>query len=286
MEAIATPRRAIGFGTLGVFFAIAFGVGWGLIALLILFPDQIAAIFGPMGYTNPLFVLAVYAPGIAGIFLVWYHYGLAGLGSYLRRLTLWRMPAVWWAYLVLGIPVIFYLGAAIKGTLGEPFPFSPWYTLLPALLTGLLIGPVEELGWRGLALPLLQRRFAPLWASVILGVAWGLWHASAFLLSGSPQSAWSFGPYFIGVVAVAIIMTPMFNAARGSILIAALYHFQLNGPAWPDAQPWDTLVFAIAAVVVVVLNRRTMFTRDGAVTEVLMSADAHLPRVAPIAAAS
>lgn len=286
MEASATPRRAIGLGTLGVFFAIAFGVGWGLIALLILFPDQITATFGPMGYTNPLFIIAVYAPGIAGLFLVWRHYGLAGLGSYLRRLSLWRMPAVWWIYLVLGIPMIFYVGAAIKGTLGEPFPFSPWYTLLPALLTGLLIGPVEELGWRGFALPILQRRFAPLWASVILGVVWGLWHAPAFLLSGSPQSSWAFGPYFIGVVAVSIILTPMFNAARGSILIAALYHFQLNGPAWPDAQPWDMLAFAIAAVVVVVLNRHTMFTRAGAVTEVLMPSAAPLPSSAPIAAAS
>jgi uncharacterized protein len=62
----------------------------------------------------------------------------------------------------------------------------------------------------------------------------------------------------------------MFNAARGSLLIAALFHFQMNGPAWPDAQPWDTLVFGIVAVVIVLLNRRRMLTREGAVTEVLM----------------
>jgi hypothetical protein len=62
----------------------------------------------------------------------------------------------------------------------------------------------------------------------------------------------------------------MFNAARGSLLIAALFHFQINGPAWPDAQPWDTLVFGVIALLVVLLNRRTMLTRKGAVRDVIM----------------
>jgi membrane protease YdiL (CAAX protease family) len=263
-------RPGLAFGSLGLFLALVFGLTWGLAALFIPFGDQLTAIFGPMGYTNPLFILAVYSPGFAGVFMIWRHYGLKGLGSYFRRLTLWRLPLAWWAFLILGIPAIEYLGAAIKGTLTDPFPFSPWYNVLPALATTLFIGPIEEFGWRGVALPLLQRRFAPLWAGLILGVIWGIWHVPAFLLGGTPQSAWAFGPYLIGVVALAVILTPLFNAARGSLLIAVLFHFQMNGPAWPDAQPWDVLVFVIAAVVIVVLNRKTMLSHEGAVSEVLM----------------
>lgn len=73
-------------------------------------------------------------------------------------------------------------------------------------------------------------------------------------------------------MAISVILTPMFNAARGSLLVAALFHFQVNNPIWPDAQPWETLVFTIAAVIVVVRNRRTMLTREGAVTDVLAPA--------------
>jgi hypothetical protein len=102
----------------------------------------------------------------------------------------------------------------------------------------------------------------------------------AFLLSGTPQSAWSFGPYFIAVVAISVILTAMFNAARGSILTAALFHFQMNGPAWPDVQPWDTLLFGIAAAVVVLLNRRSMLRRDGVVTKVVMPRAAGSPGTA------
>ena len=101
----------------------------------------------------------------------------------------------------------------------------------------------------------------------------GLLASACFLLSGTEQSAWSFGPFVLGVLALSVLVTPMFNAARGSLLIAALFHFQMNGPAWPDAQPWENYVFAIAAVAVVLLNRKAMLTRDEAVTEVLFPGD-------------
>jgi membrane protease YdiL (CAAX protease family) len=273
--------------TLITFFALAFGLSWGSLALLILFQDQMEAIFGEVSATNPLFLLAVYTPGIAGVFLVWRHYGIKGLLSFFKRITLWRMPVAWWVFLVLGIPAIVYAGAALSGTVTDPFPFSPWYGVLSALIFALLLGPMgEEFGWRGVALPLLQRRLAPLWAGLILGVIWGLWHLPAFLLSGTPQSSMSLIPFFIGVVAVAVILTPMFNAARGSILIAMLYHLQVMNPAFPDAQPWDTLMWVIAAVVVVVVNRKAMLSREGAVTEVLMPGEEEgSPNDARIAAA-
>lgn len=259
--------------TLIPFLALSFGLTWGLAALLILFYDQVVAIFGVISLTNPLFILAVYSPGFAGVLLVWRHYGIRGLGGFFRRLTLWRAPVLWWLFLILGIPMLAYAGAAVKGSIRDPFPFSPWYQVFPAMAMALFIGPIEEFGWRGLALPLLQRRFAPFWAGLILGGIWGAWHIPAFLLSGTPQSAWSFGPYFIGVVAISVILTPMFNAARGSLLIAALYHFQMMNPAFPDAQPWDTLMFIIAAVIIVLLNRRKMFQRREGVTDVLMLED-------------
>lgn len=286
MGASKLTRRGMTFRTLGPFLALTFGLAWGIGALFIVFADQLQALFGELGYTNPLFILAVYAPGIAGVLLVWRHYGLKGLASYVRRLTLWRMPVAWWALLVIGIPAAKYLGAAITGTIADPFPFSPWYTVLPALAAGLLIGPMEEFGWRGVALPLLQRRFAPLWASLILAVVGGLWHVPAFFLGGTPQSAWALGPYLIGVVAITVLLTPMFNAARGSLIVAVLYHFQLNNPIWPEAQPWENYLFALAAAVIVLLNRRSLLTRDGAVTEVLMPAAGVSPAAARISASS
>jgi len=243
---------------------------WGIAAVLIFFTDQVVAIFGEISSSNPLYILAVYSPAFAGIFLVWRHYGLKGLGSFFRRLTLWHMPRSWSVFLLLGIPAIKYLGAALNGTISE-FPFSPWYLVLPALAHYFFLGPLEEFGWRGVALPLLQRKMAPIWAGLIVGIIVAIWHIPGFLLGGGVvYGSWDIVPFFAGVVAVYVILTPMFNSARGSLLIAYLYHFQMMNPIIPDGQPWENYIFAIAAVVIVILNRRTMFKKGTGVTEVLM----------------
>ena len=49
------------------FFALTFGLMWGLGACFALFPAQLTAVFGKISVANPLFILAVYAPGISAI---------------------------------------------------------------------------------------------------------------------------------------------------------------------------------------------------------------------------
>ena len=252
------------------YLAITFGLTWGIVGLLILFPDQTTALFGELSAKNPLFILAVYAPAIAAFTLVIRQGGLPGLRRYLSRLLLWRVHWGWYVFLLAGIPLLFYGGAALKGNLfSEPFPFSNWYEVIPALVFMLVLGPIEEFGWRGLALPLLQQRYAPMWAGLILGAIWGAWHLPAFFLSGVPQSTWSFFPFFIGSIAIGVIVTPLFNASGGSISLPLLVHWQLINPVFPDAAPHDTIMFVAAAIVVVIINRTTMFSREGAVTEVI-----------------
>jgi membrane protease YdiL (CAAX protease family) len=249
---------------------MTFGLAWAILALYVFLSDRMIRLFGELTGRHPLFYLAVYAPAIAAIVIVASKGGLAGLRRYLARFLLWRCSPAWYVFLIIGVPLFFYGGSLLKGNLfAEPFPFSSVRALAAALFFSAIKGPVEEFGWRGLALPLLQRKLAPIWAGLILGMIWGFWHLPAFLLSGTQQSAWSFTPFFIGSVAISVIMTPLFNASRGSILLPALLHFQLMNPIWPDAQPFDTYLLVPVAVLIVWINRKTMFSRKGASTEVI-----------------
>ena len=52
-------------------------------------------------------------------------------------------------------------------------------------------GHGEETGWRGYALPQLQRRYSPLASSLILAVLWFGWHLPQFFLIATYRD---FGP--------------------------------------------------------------------------------------------
>ncbi len=259
------------FRAIWAYLIMAFGLTWGLAALLLLFPEPMTRWFGELSIINPVFILAVYAPGLAALIVVAAYAGPHGIAGYLKRWTLWRCPPEWYVILFLGVPLAFAAGSAIKGNLfAGPLPFDSFGALLVGVMAMAVIGPIEEFGWRGVALPLLQRRLAPLWAGLVLGAIWGLWHLPAFYLNGAPQSGWHFLPFFLGAVAISVIVTPLFNQSKGSILLPAAFHWQLNNPLWPDAQPWDTPVFVLAALVVVWLWRNEMFGRGTAATDVVM----------------
>jgi hypothetical protein len=59
--------------------------------------------------------------------------------------------------------------------------------------------------------------------------------------------------------------------------IGDVFHDQMNGPAWPEAQPWENSIFALVAIIVVLLNRRTMMRRGHATTDVLMPGNGGKP---------
>ncbi|MDH5730222.1 MAG: CPBP family intramembrane metalloprotease [Gammaproteobacteria bacterium] len=251
------------------FLAIVFLLTWGIAGLYIFGSEMMVGLFGELTGSHPLFYLAVWAPAIAAISVVLLRHGFDGLRPFFSRLLMWRASLLWYALILLIMPLVFYVAAIFKGGEYELFPFESLAAYLAALFLMGIKGPLEELGWRGIALPLLQRRMAPIWASIVLGLIWALWHTPAFLLSGTVYSAWAFVPFVVGTVAISVVITPLFNRTGGSILLPALLHWQLINPLWPDVQPYDNWIMVGIAVIVVWFNRKTMFTREGAITEVL-----------------
>lgn len=267
---VNSTDQTISFSTIIPYLLVTFGVSWGIIALYIFLPDQTVSLFGQITGNHPLFFLATYSPAIAALGIIVMKVGWSGTKRFLGRMLLWRAPVPWYIFILMGVPAMFYMGAMYKGlSLSELFPVSSLGLYLVSLLLFAIKGPVEEIGWRGYALPMLQRKMSPFIAAILVGIVWGFWHLPAFFLSGVPQGAWSFMPFFVGTIALSIFATGLFNASRGSILLPALLHLQLINPLWPDAQPYDTVFVVIAASIILWLNRKTMFRKGEGVTTII-----------------
>ena len=59
------------------------------------------------------------------------------------------------------------------------------------------------------------------------------------------------------------------NAARGSLLLEALFHFQMINPVWPDARPWDSALLVVIALAVVVHQRASTLGPGRGVAQVV-----------------
>ena len=266
---VASPTQ-LPSSALLVFVLVTFVITWGIVGSYILFPEDASAVFGQISGGHPLYFLATWSPAIAGLLLVLFYGGLNGLRAFLSRVLLWRCEHFWWLFILFVIPLVFMAGSLIKGgPLLAPLPPEGIGAIVALMFMMLLLGPIEELGWRGVAQPILQRHVAPFWAGVIIGVVWGLWHLPAFYLAGVVFAEWSFLPFFIGNITLAILVTPIFNSARGSLLLPMLFHWQLINPFWPDAQPWDSWILVGVTAIIVYWKRHEMFSRTGAVTQVI-----------------
>ena len=80
----------------------------------------------------------------------------------------------------------------------ETNPSIPWFlTPVVMLSTTFLAGGNEELGWRGIMQPELEKRFSFPVAALITGCVWMLWHVPLWFVVGSSQQNMDFLLYAI-----------------------------------------------------------------------------------------
>lgn len=137
---------------------------------------------------------------------------------------------------------------------------------LPNLGIGALVlwlatyGFGEEIGWRGFALPRLQKGRSALSATLILGVMWIVWHMPAFLYLDTYVALGlaAFPMFALGVMTGAIVFTWLYNSTGGSVLMVAIWHgvfdflsaSKISGGTIAALMSAAIMVWAVAIVIV------------------------------------
>lgn len=163
------------------------------------------------------------------------------LRRWLRRVGQWRLhPGLYLLALVLPLgitnvqPVVRALGG---GSLSYAPPAGLPLVLLFVLANAVLLGGIEEVGWRGYLQPRLQERTSVLTAGVAVGVLWWVWHLPLFL--GHPN--FTLEPLFVlqyttFILGASVVFGAFVNATGGSVLPLMLLHASTNlGPLFDGA---------------------------------------------------
>lgn len=202
----------------------------------------------------PLVVLGGFGPASAAAVML--RLGKQPLRPWLRRLLLWRVRPRFYAYALLLPAAIYGLVNLALQVLGTDVDWSllpgrlPSY-LLALVLTATLFGGLEEPGWRGYALPRLQARRTPLKATLLLGLAWGVWHVPLYGPAG-----------FVVPLVLAFFYTWLYNRT-GSVLLCVLLHGSFTAAQdelllTADSVTVDAVILGVyvaAAAAVVLLTR-------------------------------
>lgn len=185
----------------------------------------------------------------------------------LRELIRWRVGWKWYLLILLpaGVAATSLLVIGADTSSDTSILAALTATLSAFLVNALVAGGNEELGWRGYAQPSLQRIIRPLWASLVVGVIWALWHSPLYLMSGTSQADSSFIWFTIQAVALSIILAWSYNGTGRSILVPLLIHASVNtfyaaAVTFEDSIDFAqfevvaSLTMSAAAVVVAILN--------------------------------
>ena len=243
----ALPISALEWRSIGIFIAVAFGLSWGVWALVYL----LGGLENLVAFTAGS-LLAMWCPGIAAIICSRYVTPLSRRELGLRRGNLERYAGI---YLFVLLFLIAAMGLSVglgvqevnvsleplrSELVDQPYPFNDpilvtfinivvAFTLAAVLNSLFALG--EELGWRGF----LLAKMAPLGmvrASIFIGLIWGVWHAPAIFMGynypGYPLVGALLMVWF--TVGWSIIFTWLRQVA-GSVLAAAFGHGLLNAVA-------------------------------------------------------
>lgn len=242
---------------LRIFLAVTFLVTWTCWGILVPLARTQTVVYGQISFML-LYLLGGAGPTLAAYVAVLATPSQSPLTEFHSRLFRWRVPA-WWFAVAVALPAALALASAIGAIVVRPdflrmMPARPWYMLVPLFFKMVVGGGLEELGWRGIAQPEMERALSRPVAAVLLGLIWALWHLLLFALPGVGQYGTNFPVFAVGVVGNALILAWLYGRT-GSILLCIVFHASLNvvatlGSAIPSSGHSPAVLDACLRVIV------------------------------------
>ena len=215
------------------YFALAYAFSWSIHVPLALSAHGLLAVTLPPG----LHFAGAYGPALAAVVVTGITLGAPGLRDLLSQMLHWRVGIAWLLVAAFSPAVLFLVSAVIVrawigawldfGQFGHILEFPTLGWLAGWMVWTLTFGLGEETGWRGFALPRLQRNRSARSATLILGGLWALWHLPQFFYNYE-LSLFGVMAFTVSTMSGALVLTWLYNSTGGSVLVTTLWHGAFN----------------------------------------------------------
>jgi membrane protease YdiL (CAAX protease family) len=187
-----------------------------------------------------LYYLGSFGPLISAMLITARTDGRVGIRDLLGRIVKWRLEFRYYAFAILvpiGLFMLAYLlnrvitGAWSHLNLLGKVDYLPYLGPFGVLGLWLLTyGLGEETGWRGYALPHLQKNRSAASATLILALLWATWHFPAFFFRDTyiEMGPLGFPMFAFMMIFSTMVFTWLYNSTHGSVFIVIIFHAVFN----------------------------------------------------------
>lgn len=96
--------------------------------------------------------------------------------------------------------------------------------ILPWMIGGMVLGALgEEIGWRSFLQPTLEKEYAVIISSIIVGLIWGLWHVGHY-----KNGALFMVGFLLFTISVSIILAWLLRETQYNLIVSVIFHFSVN----------------------------------------------------------
>lgn len=220
---------------LAVYFALAYGIGW-----LIWLPLY-GHIFGITDLPKLPFHhgIGALSPLIASLLTTWIFYKKAGVKTLVQNIV--KIRPLSYLAIAAFTPFILAIIASCMSYFIDGAPINlrrllythefPEFSFATFFIYNLVFfGFGEEVGWRGFALPHLQKKYKALASSIILTIFWAGWHIPLFFYRAgfTSMDAGTIAGWVFSLLTGSILLTWLYNASKQSIFICAVFHSTID----------------------------------------------------------
>ncbi|MDO4274190.1 MAG: type II CAAX endopeptidase family protein [Eubacteriales bacterium] len=196
-----------------------FGIAWGTELLLIaifnfnLLSESIELIL----YFTVIGFGAGMAPAYAAFFVQRSHNGIT-FKVFCRQI--FHTPYVRRS---IGYLFVFAIIQFVACVVQESYLGNPWYLFILFMPMMIFGGGLEEIGWRGVFQPLLEKRFPFLAAVLIEGIIWSVWHLPLWFLPNSTQRDMNFTSFTLYTIILGLTLAAAYRLTK-CIWVTILIH--------------------------------------------------------------